>query len=344
MQTGRPNINEAARYRANEPVMVYPTAMGGHNWQPMSYSPKTGLIYLPILEMGAFYNGQSNDEFEFKERHWNVGYHIEGSPMGTGLTNALLKTYPKSYLLAWDPSTQQEAWRKPHRYLHAGGTLATGGDLVFQGSADHWLRAYAASDGRELWAKELFTGISAAPISYRIDGEQYIAVAAGRGGALSMAMGIEHDKAAGSAKIYSFKLNGAGQWPKPPAPKVTPAPPPRLSDVTDEQRAEGQRLFNSYCGRCHGMNVVGDSSVPELRRLDPIWHQHFNKVVLEGMMESAGMPRFDDVLDEQSARWVQAYIIERAHQDAERRSRPQWQQTVVGWYEQAVAYVLSWLM
>ena len=96
--------------------------------------------------------------------------------------------------------------------------------------------------------------------------------------------------------------------------------------VSAEEIEAGRVLFSNFCFRCHGVNAISDGSVPDLRHLPQVWYDNFDKVVLEGSMEQAGMPRFDDVLDPRSAQAIKAYLIERANEDKEWRERALWWQ------------------
>lgn len=341
LQTGRPVENPGQRY-SGEKALVYPTALGGHNWHPMSYSPLTGLMYIPALDFGSEFKEITAEDFEYLERHWNVGYDI-GGPRGPDLfVQSLMANLPRAYLLAWDPIAQREAWRVEHPRAHNGGTLATAGNLVFQGTSDNFFHAYRADTGERLWTAPVQSGVMAGAISYRVNGEQYIATTVGRGGAASVSTGVEPPGSTTKGRVLAFKLGGEASLP--PVPEVEfPAPPSRL-EVSDEDLERGHTLYHRFCARCHGINAVGDGSVPDLRRLPAVWHEHFDKVVLDGMMEGAGMPRFDDVLDPEAVRQVHAYIIDRANEDAELRATSGWWISTQRWFYDRVVAVMGWLM
>ncbi len=341
MATGRPIENPEARYPKGSKVQVYPTGLGGHNWHSMSYSPDTGLMYIPTLEFGAEF--EEEDDFVFRPRHWNIGYKSGGPPFGQELTQAIMKNFPKAYLMAWDPRRQQEVWRAPYPYMSNGGTLATAGNLVFQGSADGYFYAYRADTGERLWQSDVQNGVMAAPVSYRVGDEQYVTILVGRGGAISMILGISHRGSGINGRMITFKLGANGQLPAMPATKNYPQTPPSL-EMSQQDIDRGQALFNRFCSRCHGMNAVSDGSVPDLRHLEPVWHENFQRVVREGMMEEAGMPRFDDVLDEADARRVQAYLIERSHEDRALRESPGWWLAIKQWFYTLVAKIMAWLV
>ena len=339
LSTGRPIENPGVRYAPGTTSMIFPSGLGGHNWHPMAYSPDTGLMYIPTLEFGTEF--EAEEAFEFTPRHWNLGYKADGADLNQQLTQAILKTMPQSFLMAWDPVKQQAAWRADYPYGPNGGVLATAGNLVFQGSVDGYFYAYRADTGERLWRADVQNGVMAAPISYQVDGENYVTVMVGRGGGFSLMIGIQHDRPVINGRVITFKLGASESLPAIPK-KPFPEPPTRL-DISAEELKRGHHLYSRYCARCHGMDAVSDGSVPDLRHLDPVWHENFLPVVLEGTMKNAGMPRFDDVLDKDDARFVHAYIIERSQEDkALRESSSVWL-AVKEWFYTLVAKVMTWL-
>ncbi|MFT5033555.1 MAG: quinohemoprotein ethanol dehydrogenase [Bermanella sp.] len=321
MDTGRPVENEGQDYDGKAAI-VYPSAIGGHNWQPMAYSPKTGYLYIPELDMGMPFDEIKAPDYKHLKRHFNTGYKLTQDGASQRFTQALLKYLPKAHLLAWDPVKQQVAWKLPHPNIHNGGVLATAGDLVFQGTSDGRFLAVSADKGEILWTFDTQNSVLPGPVSYRVNGEQYIAVAVGRGGALTMNTGKSYPTTNPNNRIMAFKLSGSASLP-PVVVADKPLPPPSLGLSEDEVK-EGRDLFQRFCARCHGADALGDGSVPDLRHLEAIWHENFNAVVLDGLMEKAGMPRFDEVLDAEQARKVQAFIIERAHEDHDLRQEQGW--------------------
>jgi len=341
LQTGRPVENPGKRY-LGEPATVFPTGMGGHNWRSMAHSPITGLYYIPALDMGSEFIEIKPEDFKLLRRHWNLGYNIDGAAMSEPMQQAMMKKLPQAFLLAWDPIAQREVWRAPHPFAHGGGVLATGGNLVFQGRADGQFMAYRADTGEAVWAFDGKNGIMAAPISYEVNGEQYIAVAVGRGGALSQVMGIEYDGVNPRGRFMAFKLGATARLPAVQQ-QTFPEPPPRMA-VSPEDIEAGRVLYANFCFRCHGVNAISDGSVPDLRHLPQAWYDNFDKVVLAGTMEQAGMPRFDDVLDKRSAQVLKAYIIERANEDKEERERPLWWREIITRAYDYLAELVRWSM
>ncbi len=156
---------------------VCPNLIGGKNWQPMSYNPETGLVYIPsnnvcmdwsvsdvTYKRGVFYLGG-----EFPPHDGPGGYDGE--------------------LIAWDPVKHEKVWGLKSDLPFNGGTLTTGGDLVFQGDLHGDFRALDAKTGEELWKKNLGSGMGAGPITYKVNGKQYVAVVVGRTVSLAAFLG-----------------------------------------------------------------------------------------------------------------------------------------------------------
>src|SRR5262249_55547238 len=197
-------------------AFVKPMAFGGHNWHPMSYSPKTGLVYIPTHDiMGAY---RSLPDFKVDPGGWNTGTDFNVSALPA-------KDAMKGALVAWDPVNQKEVWRHPYALPWNGGLLSTGGNLVFEGTTDGRFVAYRASDGVQLWESLTGTGVIAAPVTYLLDGKQYVSVLAGGGGAFALAAGEAARGAGGGGKGPGGPPTpGPGQGP--PGPNG-PAPRPR---------------------------------------------------------------------------------------------------------------------
>lgn len=352
MATGRPVENPGMDY-ANQPALIKPSGVGGHNWHPMAFSPRTNLVYIPTIKLAAELHDIPLSEFVFYQRHWNLGYQTASTPDNALFAQAIIRAVTGGALMAWDPTQQKEVWRAQHSMLGNGGVLATDGGLVLQGTADAHFAAYAADNGKKLWSYKTQNGIGAAPISYEIDGEQYIAVAAGLGGGIHLVLGIEHEPQP-NGRIMVFKLGGntalpafvAPAYPTPPAIEIVASNKADIASgkITQDQIDLGSRLYHQFCYRCHGNAVVSDGELPDLRRLDAVWHENFNKVLLDGLMENAGMPRFDDVLKPEDADAIHAYVLHKANQDHDFRSQPTWWLDLQKWFYAQVAALIATLI
>ncbi|WP_187276453.1 PQQ-dependent dehydrogenase, methanol/ethanol family [Parahaliea maris] len=341
MDSGRPVEVEGQDYDG-ESAFVFPSAMGGHNWHPMAYSPDTGYLYIPELDMGMPFDEISAPDYKHLKRHFNTGYKIGGEPASQRFTEAFMQHLPKASLLAWDVSRAKVAWKLPHPNVHNGGVLATAGSLVFQGTSDGRLLAVRADDGSVVWTFNTQNSVLPGPVTYAVDGEQYIAVAVGRGGVLTSNTGQNYHTGNPNNRIMAFKLKGNATLPAW-VPPERPLPPARTA-MREEDIAAGHQLFDRFCARCHGANAIGDGSVPDMRYLEPVWHENFQAVVLEGLMEQAGMPRFDDVLDAADVEKIHAFVIERAHEDLALRTETGWWADLKDELADLSARALAWFL
>jgi quinohemoprotein ethanol dehydrogenase len=290
LKTGRPVENPNARFQ-NGDFDLWPKA--AHNWFPMAYSPRTGLSYIPVQSLGSIY---SDDGIDLK--NWKPTYRGE---YRTGVTNKPSPPDPAntgSWLLAWNPVTQKEAWRLKRHGLASAGVMATAGNLVFQGNADGQFVAYDALNGKILWSYDARNGVIGAPISYMLDGKQYVTVLAGFGGTGSLFGAATGQTGWGyrtqHRRVLTFVLDGKTTLPPGgPQPEVPVATPGFKSDPV--RVAAGGKLFEN-CVFCHGYGAVGGGAAPDLRAsMIPTDAEAFASVVRGGALVEAGMPKFDDL-------------------------------------------------
>jgi len=300
--TGRPIETAAEPYGVEETRLVAPGIFGGHAWHAMSYSPLTGLVYIPAEE--DWFRYARVPHYEHHDMNWNLGLNFAArDPAGS-------QDPPrKGYLLAWNPITNSEAWRIDLQGPWNGSVLTTAGNLLIQGSADGRFVAYSADKGKKLWEMPIYTGAVAAPISYSVAGEQYIAVAAGWAGSLPIVGGGQSAIHNAPTRILAFKLGGTAQLPAP-QPRAAPALP--ASTATPETLAKGRGLYNANCRLCHGASVISSGMIPDLRYMSAQTHADFKKIVLYGARAAAGMAPFADVLSEPDADSIHAFIINQA--------------------------------
>ncbi len=217
MTTGRPVEIAGADYE-KAGAYIRPGPLGGHNWQAMSFSPATGLVYLPAQDNGRYYE-QPKTVAEFKQ--------MQGDPvkaplpynLGLGSIERNSEKYDVPYkgrLLAWDPVARKPRWTVEYGAYWNGGTLATAGNLVFQGTAAGDFIAYNAATGDKLWSSWATTGIVAPPITYSIDGKQYVSVMAGWGGAFSK-------KTVSYGRLLTFTIGGTASLPARSRPRTVSA-------------------------------------------------------------------------------------------------------------------------
>ena len=312
--TGRPieigddHYNKAA-------AVLFPSAFGGHNWHPMSFSPKTGLVYLPAQEVPGAYGTDNN--FGYVEGQWNTATDTTLNSLPTDpKARAAMKNSFRGELIAWDPVNQKEAWRAVHNGPWNGGTMATGGNLVFQGTADGHFNAYDATTGKPLWSSDTYTSTLAGPMTYTVDGEQYVAVGAGFGSVFYLDAGFAVPVLGSpdNGRIVVYKLGGTATLPKP---KLTPVgfPKPPPSTATPEALAAGHAKYNHYCLVCHGYNAISGGVLPDLRKTPEITDAAaFKDVVLGGSHQTRGMVSFASVLKDTDAELIRNYVISEANE------------------------------
>jgi len=318
MKTGRPIENPEARYdRTGKPWVSIPGAAGAHSWHPMSYDPNSGLVFIPVIDAGFPY---------FPEQDWkpasmgfNVGIDMAAGamPADPAVRRATLDA-TRGALVAWDPVRQTARWRVEYPGPWNGGVLSTAGNVVFQGTAGGRFAAYQASSGRLLWSTDAQTGVVAAPMTYSIDGEQYVAVLAGWGGVWAISPGILSTKSGvvpNVSRLLVFKLGGTAVLPDPRPFNQAPIDPPALK-ASAQQVAEGNRLYGRFCGVCHGDAAISGTIVPDLRRsatlgVPETWQQ----VVIGGLLKDNGMVSWQKVLTPAQADSIRHYVISRANED-----------------------------
>jgi len=311
-ETGRPVETGAGTYVKGRPANIFPSSMGAHNWHSMAFHPETGLVYIPAQEVPGRYVALT-EPFEYRHASY------ENAGVDFSQATEFPAEYSSGSLLAWDPVAGRARWSVAHPTAGNGGVLATAGGLVFQGTATGRFVAYDAADGRALWEHEAGTGVIAAPVSYAIDGVQYVAVMAGWGGAFGLAGG---DAAAAAGvrsvgRLLVFRLDGnAHLSANPPPPEIGPRPPAPGPEDREAIR-RGEVLYAIQCAACHGVGAVHAGVLPDLRFLRPSARENFDAIVRGGALSDRGMPKLDDVVDERGLQDLLLYLAARAQLAAE---------------------------
>lgn len=317
-KTGRPTINPEARYeKTGKPFISMPGAVGAHSWQPMSFSPNTGLAYIPVNLAGFPYAAEKN--WKASDIGFQTG--LDGASVAMpaikeARAGAMAAT--TGALVAWNPLTQKQAWSVPYPGPWAGGTLATAGNLVFQGNADGAFQAFAADTGKKLWSFPAQSGIIAAPMTYAIGGEQYVAILVGWGGVWDVAPGVLAKKSGAPyniSRLLVFKLGAKGSLPAvPPMAKMVLDPPAFTGKP--EQVAAGAATYARYCSVCHGDAAVSGSLNPDLRHSGAISDMNALKaIVIDGALQHNGMVSFKSALKPADSENIRQYLIKRANED-----------------------------
>jgi quinohemoprotein ethanol dehydrogenase len=313
MKTGRPIENPKARY-GDEPVLVSPNAGGGHNWYPMAYSPKTKLAYFPAFDSSMAYASDPN----FKQKPGamsQLGLNLTGFEEQRKQMAAEIAKNSKGFLLAWDPVAQKEAWRVPYPTRGNGGVLVTAGDLVFHGNIKQTFAAYDARTGALLWEQPTQQVPIAAPMTFTVGGEQYVAVNAGWGGGIAhgpAAKEFQNLKLSPTARLLVYKIGGKASLPPLAATEAASNAPPRDAASPDQVRL-GSRLFAETCAVCHGEQARG--GVKDLRVMSAATRAEFYDIVLKGSRQEKGMVSFAGKLSRADAEAINAYLVRRANED-----------------------------
>jgi quinohemoprotein ethanol dehydrogenase len=219
--SGRPMVNPEAYYDVEPgPLAVYPTGGGAHNWAPMSFNPNTGLIYIPASYMP--YTWEATDEYKKHStgttRSTREPRQIKAPAIGPEAPDGV-----RSGLQAWDPVKHTLVWRADGGGGIGGGTVTTGGNLVFQTSNDGRFAAWSADKGEKLLEiRSGRTGLGP-PITYEIDGKQFVAFVGGAGRS-GTAVGPNDAKVDNAPTLFVFSLDGKAEMP-------APAPPPPARGV-----------------------------------------------------------------------------------------------------------------
>ena len=315
LETGRPVEAPDARYDETLAAKkIVPGPAGAHNWQPMSFNPDTGLVYIPARQAPLVY--MLDDDYERQPIGMNLGINFWDPPGEVIDLPPEFGPEFQGFLLAWNPVSQEEAWRAPLTAFENGGILSTAGNLVFQGNADGELVAYNATSGDRLWSAPTQTGVLAPPVTYSIDGEQYIAVVAGWGAVYANFLGAVLNPTGDKrnvSRILAFKLGGDAELPPLPAQPLTGPPPDAFG--SPEQIAAGAGLYTKHCSVCHGVGAISGGVLPDLRHSAIAGSADaFSGVVLGGNLLDRGMASFAEVLGEEEAEAIRAFIAFQANQ------------------------------
>jgi len=344
MATGRPVETGQGEY-FDEPKLIFPSPAGAHNWQPMAFNPETSLVYIPTLESGAIWK-MPKEPFQYQKGGLNMasvyvfpmpgewgmdGDAAKGLPPLEALAKGQPDTVIRGFLKAWDPVKQQLVWQvetsdqwvgTDFAFWNGGGVMTSAAGLVFQGRGSGEFTAMDAKTGEKLLSLQVGSSMMAAPMTFSIDGEQYIAIMAalGGGGGQSFPPGSAAYKYGNKGRIIAFKLGG-GEIPLPreivhesdifPKPVVN-------RQGTDKQIAAGSDLFTRNCTKCHATMDGRGAGIPDLRRMKEKTHDEFYDIVLKGIRADRGMGNFSELLTPEQAESIYVYLINWAWDSYER--------------------------
>ncbi len=305
---GHPVENPAIRYQDKPGLFeLWPGPQGAHSWLPQAFSPRTGLVYIPIMEIGAWI-GPPPPNPSGITAHMGV----------TMIPDAELPDSRRSFLKAWDPIAQKEAWNIELPGDWPGGVLATAGDLVFQGRMDGQLIAYDAKTGKQVWSFKTIAPVVAPPISYSVNGKQYVTVLTGSGsqggGILATGNAAFRTDYALPRHVLTFAIDGTAALPAFEMPEQKPLADPDFKPEPDRVMAGAMAFANNACIVCHGMNAIGGGAAPDLRFSPMILNAEvFKAVVKDGLLKARGMPPSPHISDE-ALEQIRHYLRMRALQ------------------------------
>lgn len=314
VETGRPVEVAGARYESDT-AYITPNAYGAHSWPSMSYNPDTGLAYIPAQHYATNYSDANYDLENYQMEAFSGGFGVDPLPAKQP------RDYPAS-LIAWDPRKQEAAWEIPQQRGPNGGTLTTAGNLLFQGRADGRFVAYDATTGEELWNFDAGLGMTAAPITYELDGRQYVSILVGWGGGVAgigslfsseefSARHLGWDYGKHMRRLITFSLEGEADMPPQPPPYF-PKPIDAPEFVVDADLAAQGAAEYGACLACHGLGVLASGMAPDLRASQVVLSDEgFAAVVRGGALVARGMPAHPHLEDAQLEA-LQHYIRQRA--------------------------------
>ena len=304
-RSGRPILNPQAFYdMTGKPALLQPGGQGAHSWHPFSFNPQTGLVYFSGIETGGVMTNAKS--YTYQPMGANTGIGFASPDALTPEQRAKLPRGGESTLVAWDPVRNKQVWRTGVLGNIGAGTLSTAGGLVFQGTTKGKLVAYRATDGQELWSMEAETGVVAAPSTFELDGQQYLAEEVG--------YGLARYGTSNQSRLLVLRLGGSVKLPPAPPPPPAPVLDPPPSTASQAVIEAGHQQFSSHCAMCHDTQYANRALFPDLRYSPALNSaQAFDAIVIQGALQGSGMASFKDRITEPQAQSIRAYVIDWAN-------------------------------
>ncbi len=310
-ENGRPIEAPGARYLDGQTHWIAPSSHGGHNWPPMTYNHETGLVYIPTANQA--------EPFVRTKSALDPGALGGGFEANVSLNNklywpAVMDSDPAApppmsqsgRLVAWNPVTQKEEWGVDQVGIYNGGLLSTTTGLLIQGDAEGMFSIRNIDNGNVLKQFDLRSGIVGSPITYEVDGEQYITILVGWGGYLAKLH--KHVGRIHTGTVYTFKLNGTGTFPEKLPPHEQPLTAMR-DDASHEAIGEGFNVFSRFCISCHGMPGTGHTATPDLARSTDAVYNNYNDIIINGTLSELGMPAMKGLITEDEIKDLKSFIF-----------------------------------
>lgn len=322
LETQRHVVPDSARFLDGE-EKIYPSYWGAHSWHAMSYNPDLGLVYIPTNHIANVLTDKGKDtDTSFRATKFRLG-------IAMGATLAKDPHATRGSLQAWDPVKQKRVWQVDQKHSWGPGTLATAGNLVFQGLPEGKFRAYDARDGKVVWEYDAGLGISSPPITYELDGKQMVAIVIGPGGGYTSNFGgpgelgwegLGWKYGVHQRRLIAFALDGKAAVPKQPPPEVAKAIIDEAFKVDEKKAEAGAGVYAlDLCIACHGAGAVsGGVKGPDLRSSPALTSGHekmFEDIVRGGALLENGMPKFPTLTNE-DLEAIRHYIRKQANEGA----------------------------
>ena len=308
-ESGRPIENEGARYKDGRTHWITPSSHGAYNWFPMSYNHETGLVYIPAaLQSGPYAN---NPNVPFSENGILRGNELAVSLPFQAFNEQVIDPQApppgtsSGELVAYDPVKQERVWEIPQPAHYNGGLLSTTTGLLMQGDAEGQFSIRDTATGDVLWSFDVRSGVISSPVTYLVDGEQYITLIAEWGGGQGQVYRMSDARYNG--RVYTFKLGGTAE-----------APARELSDrreltqlTTDASEIDigwGYTHYSQNCIGCHGFPGGNGGAIPNLARSSDAIFDNYQAILREGAFAEIGMP-IHDHLSAKDVEDLRAYVI-----------------------------------
>ncbi|OFC69629.1 PQQ-dependent dehydrogenase, methanol/ethanol family [Alteromonas confluentis] len=318
LKTGRPVETEFARYE-NINAEIAPNYDGGHNWHPMAYDPNRELVFIPGRNTLSMYGRDLNWKYNSQGFGTGAGWNLAiGQQDNKADRKDAAAPVKRGFLKAWNPKKGQAVWTVEQDEFWNGGLLATAGGVVFQGTADGRLTAYNSETGELVFSTETGIGILAPPITYQINGVQYVTVAAGWGGGFGMKNLFTNKLRSNAVLTFALQnesnpsVNIVNEIVAKEFNRFTPADSQVVPDLSWQVSRPlfeaGERLFDSHCAVCHVVDDSRGGIAPNLLSSLMTAEEPLSAIILHGALQSRGMPSFVNKLDKSDAQALSHYL------------------------------------
>ena len=334
-ENGRPIEAEGARYQDGRTHWITPSSHGGHNWFPMTYNHETGLVYIPGVIQSSPY-GKNED----------IPYLTDGVLRGNEIAvsipfraynehvidpNAPPPGVSSGELIAYDPIRQERVWSVPQPSRYNGGLLSTSAGLLMQGDAEGKFSIRDTATGNVLWQFDVNSGVIAPPVTYLVDGEQYITIIAEWGGGQGQT--FRHTDAIYNGAVYTFKLGGTAD-PLPKRPSDRRELTTLTTDAGPLELGWGYTHYFQNCIGCHSFPGGNGGTIPNLARSSENIFDNYQSILRDGAFAELGMPKHDH-LSEEDVEALKSYVIFVSQSLREGMSPLEIGQTIAGYQKQA---------